>query len=102
MTFGLVVDGVCKSALAPLLDIGDSAVSTDKGLELLSKSSNTLLTDLKAENNYGFVICGSFCRLLHLLLDLRPDFFKLRQGYCFSQSITDKIYQLNWYLSTGF
>ena len=55
VAFVLVVDGVCKSSLAPLADFTESAVGSDKACELFNESLDCLLGKLCIDDEQGFV-----------------------------------------------
>ena len=65
VAFGLVVDGVCKTTLAPFINIFDhAAVCGDNTVELLDYGLGFLLIKLRHDNIQTFVLI----HLIHLLM----------------------------------
>ena len=52
----LVIDGVCQTALAPLVDGIDGTVCLDQGLELTNQIGGSLLIVGGVGNQHGFVL----------------------------------------------
>ena len=56
-----VVDGVSKTALAPLVNTGQSAVSLHDTLEFFHESRDTLFTLRGVDDIEDLILCGKFC-----------------------------------------
>ena len=72
VAFCHVVDGVCKTALAPVSNILDCTVLSDESLELLNDSGDLLLPVCNIDNENSRVFACEFWHFFYLLVDFCP------------------------------